>query len=154
MAIAAINPTTTTPLTIDKIAAYLGADADKLLNYTSKTVSKDQLHLPGPNFVSEVWADSDRTPRTLRSLQQMFDHGRLGGTGYLSILPVDQGVEHSAAASFSKNPAYFDPLNLLELALAGESNAVATTLSSLGLSSRQYEHRIPYIVTLNTNSIL
>jgi class I fructose-bisphosphate aldolase len=136
------------------LQALLGADADSLLGYTAKAFPAEGLTLPGPDYLSEVFTTSDRSPTVLRNLGWMFDHGRLGGTGYLSILPVDQGIEHSAAASFSKNPMYFDPLNLLELALAGECNAVATTLGTLGLASRKYVHRIPFIVKLNHNAFL
>src|SRR5258708_39734906 len=123
MAIA--DPLTTT-YTIDKIRAALGDQADALLNHMPR-VSKKHLYLPGPDFVSDVWAGSDRNPQVLRSLQQMFDHGRLAGTGYLSILPVDQGVENPAGASFAKNPEYFDPAKIVELASEGGCNAVAST---------------------------
>src|SRR5690606_18242617 len=104
-------------LDIDKIAEMLGSDSDSLLNHTSQAITKDRLYLPSPSFVSDVYAQSDRNPQVLRSLQQMFDHGRLGGTGYMSILPVDQGIEHSAGASFAKNPVYFDPAGIVELAI-------------------------------------
>ena len=134
--------------------SILGADADALLGYTAKAFPAENLTLPGPDYLSRVFTDSDRSPTVLRNLGTLFDHGRLGGTGYISILPVDQGIEHSAAASFAKNPAYFDPLNLLELALAGECSAVATTLGTLGLASRKYVHRIPFIVKLNHNAFL
>jgi class I fructose-bisphosphate aldolase len=134
--------------------ALLGSDADDLLGHTAKAFPAEHLTLPGPDHLARVFGTSDRSPTVLRNLGYMYDHGRLGGTGYLSILPVDQGIEHSAAASFSKNPAYFDPLNLLELALAGECSAVATTLGTLGLASRQYVHRIPFIVKLNHNAFL
>ena len=136
------------------LQALLGDDADALLGYTAKAFPAEHLTLPGPNYLNEVFTNSDRSPTVLRNLGWVFDHGRLGGTGYISILPVDQGIEHSAAASFSKNPAYFDPLNLLELALAGDCNAVATTLGTLGLASRKYVHRIPFIVKLNHNAFL
>src|ERR1700683_378166 len=125
--------------------ALLGDDAESLLTYTTKAFPAEHLILPGPDYLSRVFADSDRPPSVLRNLGVLFNHGRLGGTGYVSILPVDQGIEHSAAASFSKNPAYFDPANLLELALAGECSAVATTLGTLGAVSRRYVHRIPFI---------
>ncbi len=134
--------------------ALLGDDADALLGYTAKAFPAEHLTLPGPDYLSRVFTESDRSPTVLRNLGSVFNHGRLGGTGYVSILPVDQGIEHSAAASFSKNPAYFDPLNLLELALAGDCNAVATTLGTLGLASRKYVHRIPFIVKLNHNAFL
>ena len=133
--------------------ALLGDDADALLGYTAKAFPRENLTLPGPNYLADVFANSDRSPNVLRNLGSVFNHGRLAGTGYISILPVDQGIEHSAAASFSKNPAYFDPLNLLELALAGECSAVATTLGTLGLASRKYVHRIPFICKLNHNDV-
>ena len=132
----------------------LGDDAEALLNYESKTISRDELLLPGPDFVERVLIDSDRPVAVLRNLQHMWDHGRLGGTGYLSILPVDQGIEHSAAASFAKNPAYFDPRKLVELAIEGGCNAVATTLGVLGITARRFAHRIPFIVKLNHNDLL
>jgi class I fructose-bisphosphate aldolase len=134
--------------------ALLGDDADSLLGYTAKAFPAEGLVLPGPDYLSRVFTDSDRSPTVLRNLGSLFRHGRLGGTGYVSILPVDQGIEHSAAASFSKNPAYFDPANLVELALAGECSAVATTLGTLGAVSRRYVHRIPFIVKLNHNQFL
>jgi fructose-bisphosphate aldolase, class I len=134
--------------------ALLGDDADSLLGHSAKAFPSEGLVLPGPDYLSRVFTDSDRSPTVLRNLGTLFNHGRLGGTGYLSILPVDQGIEHSAAASFSKNPAYFDPANLLELALAGECNAVATTLGTLGMVARRYVHRIPFIVKLNHNMFL
>ncbi len=141
-------------LTIDDIAEMLGDDADALLNHTSQTVSSNQLLLPGPNFVEEVFYHSDRNPQTLRSLQQLFDHGRLGGTGYVSILPVDQGVEHSGGASFAKNPIYFDPESIVELAIEGGCNAVASTFGVLGAVARKYAHRIPFLVKFNHNELM
>ncbi|MBZ0282999.1 MAG: class I fructose-bisphosphate aldolase [Anaerolineae bacterium] len=141
-------------LSIDRIAELLGSDADNLLNHTSQTISKDVLYLPGSDFVNRVWTNSDRSPQVLRSLQQMFDHGRLGGTGYLSILPVDQGIEHSAGASFAKNPAYFDPDNIVKLAIEGGCNAVASTFGVLGAVARKYAHRIPFMVKINHNELL
>ncbi len=141
-------------LSIDNIRDYLGQEADSLLTHTSRTISKDRLYLPGPHFVDEVWTQSDRTPPVLRSLQQLFDHGRLAGTGYLSILPVDQGIEHSAGASFAKNPDYFDPANIVELAIEGGCNAVASTFGVLGAVARKYAHRIPFIVKINHNELL
>jgi class I fructose-bisphosphate aldolase len=141
-------------LTTNKIAELLGDEADLLLNHTSKTVSKDDLYLPGPNFVDEVFAHTDRNPQVLRSLQQFFDHGRLGGTGYLSILPVDQGIEHSAGASFAKNPRYFDPDGIVELAIEGGCNAVASTFGVLGAVARKYAHKIPFLVKFNHNELL
>ena len=136
------------------IVQLLGADADGLLNHVCKTIPKSALHLPGPDFVDRVVAGSDRPPAVLRSLQQMFGHGRLAGTGYLSILPVDQGVEHSAGASFAKNPAYFDPENIVQLAIEGGCNAVASTLGVLGAVSRRYAHRIPFLLKINHNEFL
>ncbi len=136
------------------IAGLLGAHADSLLNHVSKAIPKESLHLPGPDFVDRVVASSDRSPAVMRSLQQMFDHGRLGGTGYLSILPVDQGIEHSAGASFAKNPIYFDPENIVKLAMEGGCNAVASTLGVLGAVSRKYAHRIPFMLKFNHNEFL
>ncbi len=136
-----------------KVAEYLGADADSLLNHKAK-VSKDTLQLPGPDFVDRVWAHSDRNPQVLRNLQAMFDHGRLAGTGYLSILPVDQGIEHSAGASFAKNPIYFDGDNIIKLAIEGGCNAVATTYGVLGSVARKYAHKIPFIVKINHNELM
>ncbi len=133
---------------------YLGDDAESLLTHTSKTVSKDQLHLPSPTFVDDVWMKSDRNPRVLGNLQRLFDHGRLGGTGYLSILPVDQGIEHSAGASFAKNPIYFDPENIVKLAIEGECNGVASTFGVLRSVARSYAHKIPFIVKINHNELL
>ncbi|MCC6805028.1 MAG: class I fructose-bisphosphate aldolase, partial [Anaerolineae bacterium] len=139
---------------IGKIADLLGNEADALLNHTSQTISKDVLHLPGPDFLDRVWTNSDRSPQVLRSLAAMYDHGRLGGTGYLSILPVDQGIEHSAGASFAKNPAYFDPENIVKLAIAGGCNAVASTFGVLGAVARKYAHKIPMMVKINHNELL
>ena len=136
------------------IVQLLGADADGLLNHVCKTIPKSALHLPGPDFVDRVVAGSDRPPAVLRSLQQMFGHGRLANSGYLSILPVDQGVEHSAGASFAKNPAYFDPENIVKLAIEGGCNAVASTLGVLGAVSRRYAHRIPFLLKINHNEFL
>ena len=136
------------------IRETLGDEADSLLGHECKTIARDQLTLPGPDFVDRVLVQSDRPVPVLRNLQQLFNHGRLGGTGYLSILPVDQGIEHSAAASFSKNPAYFDPQNLAELALAADCSAFASTLGVLGIIARRYAHRIPLIVKLNHNELI
>ncbi len=141
-------------LSVNKIAEMLGDDADHLLNHTSQTISKDRLYLPGPNYVDDVFRDTDRTPQVLRSLQQMFSTGRLAGTGYLSILPVDQGIEHSGGASFAKNPDYFDPAKIVELALEGGCNAVASTFGVLGAVARKYAHRIPFLVKINHNELL
>lgn len=134
--------------------ALLDGDPDGLLAYECKTIPKEDLHPPGPDFVDRVVAASDRSVPTLRNLQSVFDHGRLGGTGYLSILPVDQGIEHSGAASFAKNPRYFDPQNLLELALEAGCNAVATTFGVLGIVARRFAHKIPFIVKMNHNELL
>ncbi|RAL24737.1 class I fructose-bisphosphate aldolase [Lujinxingia litoralis] len=139
---------------IERIVELLGSDADNLLGYESKTISKERLSLPGPDFVERVFMNSDRSPRVLRSLQALYDGGRLGGTGYLSILPVDQGIEHSAGASFAPNPDYFDPAAIVELAIEGGCNAVASTFGVLGMVARRYAHRIPFVVKLNHNELL
>lgn len=144
----------TSNLTLAQIADYLGNEADSLLNYTSQTIAKADLHLPGPDFVDRVWAQSDRNPQVLRSLQALYGNGRLGNTGYLSILPVDQGIEHSAGASFAKNPTYFDPENIVRLALEGGCNAVASTFGVLGIVARKYAHKIPFLVKFNHNELL
>jgi class I fructose-bisphosphate aldolase len=132
----------------------LGDDADGLLSHTSKGIAKEDLHLPGPDFLDRCLAPTDRSPAVLRSIASMYDHGRLAGTGYLSILPVDQGIEHSAAASFAPNPAYFDPANICRLAVEGGCNAVASTFGVLAAVSRQFAHKIPFIVKLNHNELL
>jgi fructose-bisphosphate aldolase, class I len=137
-----------------QIQSLLGDKASYLLEHQSKTISKDKLHLPSPNFVDDVWAASDRSPRVLRSLQSLFSTGRLANTGYLSILPVDQGIEHSAGASFAKNPIYFDPENIVKLAIEGGCNAVASTYGVLGSVARKYAHKIPFIVKFNHNELL
>ncbi|HVE59903.1 MAG TPA: class I fructose-bisphosphate aldolase [Pyrinomonadaceae bacterium] len=137
-----------------KIQELLGADAESLLNYSSPKISKDNLHLPGGDFVDRIWINSDRSPQVLRSLQTLFDNGRLAGTGYLSILPVDQGIEHSAGASFAPNPIYFDPENIVKLAIEGGCNAVASTYGVLGAVARKYAHKIPFIVKINHNELL
>jgi class I fructose-bisphosphate aldolase len=139
---------------IDRIVELLGDEAGSLLEHESKTIDRSLLHLPGPDFVDRVVSQSDRSNAVLRNLQSIFDHGRLGGTGFLSILPVDQGIEHSAGASFAPNPAYFDPAKIVELALEGGCNAVASTIGVLGAVSRRYAHRIPFIVKLNHNELL
>ncbi len=138
---------------IEKIRNFLGDEADDLLRYNPK-VSKDLLYLPGPEFIDRVTSQSDRSPRVLRGLQTLFSHGRLGDTGYLSILPVDQGIEHSAGASFAPNPVYFDPENIVKLAIEGDCNGVASTLGVLGSVSRKYAHKIPFIVKINHNELL
>jgi fructose-bisphosphate aldolase, class I len=143
-----------TGTSLGNIEEMLGANAEALLNYTSKTIPKDQLQLPGPDFVDRVWLHSDRRPAVLRSLQTLFDHGRLAGTGYLSILPVDQGIEHSAGSSFAPNPQYFDPANIVRLAIEGGCNAVASTFGVLGIVARKYAHKIPFIVKINHNELL
>ncbi len=132
----------------------LGPDAASLLSHQCKTVDKSQLHLPGPDFIDRVWALSDRSPRVLRSLHQLFNHGRLAGTGYLSILPVDQGIEHSGGASFAKNPMFFDGENIVKLAIEGGCNAVASTFGVLSSVARKYAHKIPFIVKINHNEFL
>jgi len=137
-----------------RIEELLGADAEGLLNHTCGTIPRESLHLPGPDFIERTLLYSDRKNAVLRSLQGMYDHGRLAGTGYLSILPVDQGVEHSGGASFARNPAYFDPSAIVELAIEGGCNAVASTLGVLGAVSRRYAHRIPFILKLNHNELL
>lgn len=138
---------------IDKIKEYLGSEADDLLNYKAK-FPKEKLHLPGPDFVDRIFLQSDRSPNVLKNLNWIFNTGRLAGTGYLSVLPVDQGIEHSAGASFAPNPDYFDPENIVKLAIEGECNAVASTLGVLGITSRKYAHKIPYIVKINHNELL
>ncbi len=137
-----------------KIQGLLGADAEMLLNHECKTIAKNNLQLPGADFVDRVWTHSDRSPNVLRSIQTLFDNGRLAKTGYLSILPVDQGVEHSAGASFAPNPQYFDPENIVKLALEGGCNAVASTFGVLGIVARKYAHKIPFIVKVNHNELL
>ncbi|MEZ4746367.1 MAG: class I fructose-bisphosphate aldolase [Calditrichia bacterium] len=139
---------------IDKIAELLGSEADYFLNHQSKTIDKSHLHLPGPDFVSQVWESSDRPVSVLRNMQTLFSHGRMGGTGFLSILPVDQGIEHSAGASFAPNPIYFDPENIVKLAIEGGCNAVASTLGVLGSVARKYAHKIPFIMKLNHNELM
>ncbi len=138
----------------NNIVDLLGDRAKFILDYTSKTVPKEQLHLPGPDFIDRVISQSNRTPQVLRSLQAMFSHGRLANTGYLSILPVDQGIEHSAGASFAPNPIYFDPENIVKLAIEGGANAVASTFGVLAAVARKYAHHIPFIVKLNHNELL
>lgn len=136
------------------ISELLGKDAESLLTHKSKTIPKDQLHLPGPDFVDRIFINSNRNTQTLRSLQALFGTGRLANTGFLSILPIDQGIEHSAGASFAKNPIYFDPENIVKLAIEGGCNAVATTFGGLALLSRKYAHKIPFIVKINHNELL
>jgi len=139
---------------VERIAELLGPNASELLEHKAQAIPKEQLNLPGPDFIDRVWSISDRSPSTLRSLQSLFDNGRLAGTGYLSILPVDQGIEHSAGASFAPNPLYFDPENIVKLAIEGGCNAVASTFGVLGTVARKYAHKIPFIVKINHNELL
>ena len=136
------------------ISSLLGDDAQALLDYEATAIPKDRLTLPGPDFIERSFKDSDRSPQVLRSLANLYDHGRLGGSGYVSILPVDQGIEHSGSASFAPNIDYFDPLKIVDLAVEGGCNAVATTFGVLGMASRSHAHRIPFIVKLNHNELL
>src|SRR6266542_3950263 len=145
---------TVTKGSVEKIAEVLGEDARDLLEHRCQTVPKEQPHLPGGDFVDRVWKDSDRPTRVLRSIESLLDHGRLAGTGYLSILPVDQGIEHSAGASFAPNPIYFDGAKIIELAIEGGCNAVASTFGVLGSVARRYAHKIPFICKLNHNELL
>lgn len=139
---------------IDKIKQILGKGADELLNYKCTAIPREILHLPGPDFIERIFLATDRPAPVLRNLQSLFNHGRLAGTGYLSILPVDQGIEHTAGASFSPNPLYFDPENIIKLAIEGGCNAVASTLGVLGAVTRKYSHRIPFILKINHNELL
>lgn len=141
-------------LNYDKIAELLGKDAESLLNHKSKTIAKESLHLPNPKYIEQIFTYTDRSPQVLRSLGQLFGTGRLANTGYLSILPIDQGIEHSAGASFAPNPAYFDPENIVKLAIEGGCNAVATTFGALGMVARKFAHKIPLIVKVNHNELL
>src|SRR5882672_5267879 len=136
------------------IQSFLGAKAESLLGFHSPKIAKERLHLPGPDFIDRVWAGSDRNIRVLTNLQRIYGHGRLGNTGYLSIFPVDQGIEHSAGASFAKNPDYFDAENIVKLAVEGGCNAVASTCGVLGAVARKYAHKIPFIMKLNHNELL
>ncbi|MBN3885479.1 MAG: class I fructose-bisphosphate aldolase [Nostoc sp.] len=144
---------TTTLKESNSIESLLGKEAEDLLTHKAK-VSRDLIHLPGPDFVDRIWLNSDRNPQVLRNLQLLYSSGRLANTGYLSILPVDQGIEHSAGASFAPNPIYFDPENIVKLAIAAGCNAVATTLGTLGIVSRKYAHKIPFIAKINHNELL
>ena len=141
-------------MTDANIVKYLGSAADGLLSHVCKTIPKERLYLPAPDFISRVYSETDRSNQVLRNLQAIFGHGRLGGTGYVSILPVDQGVEHSAGASFATNPEYFDPSRIVQLAVEGGCNAVASTLGTLGAVARKYSAKIPFIVKLNHNELL
>jgi class I fructose-bisphosphate aldolase len=145
---------TATASSLSGIEQILGQEAASLLDHRCQTFPRDQLHLPGPDFIDRVWSISDRNPRVLRSLQTLFDNGRLAGTGYLSILPVDQGIEHSAGASFAPEPIYFDGEKIVQLALEGGCNAVASSFGVLGSVARKYAHKIPFIVKLNHNELL
>jgi len=145
---------TTTTAGTGKIETYLGAKAESLLGFKSPKIAKERLHLPGPDFIDRVWSASDRNVRVLANLHRLFHHGRLSGTGYMSILPVDQGIEHSAGASFAKNPDYFDGGNIVKLAVEGGCNAVASTFGVLGSVARKYAHKIPFIVKINHNELL
>jgi fructose-bisphosphate aldolase, class I len=137
-----------------RIQEILQSDAEGLLNHKSQTIEKERLYAPGPDFIDRVWLDSDRNPRVINALRQLYDAGRLSGTGYLSILPVDQGIEHSAGASFAKNPDYFDPKAIINLAMEGGCNGVTTTFGALGSVARRYAHKIPFILKLNHNELL
>lgn len=141
-------------MTIDQLRDILGDRASGLLDHQCKTIAAEKLHLPSPTYVDDVFSLSDRTPRVLGSIQRMFDSGRLAGTGYISILPVDQGIEHSAGASFAPNPAMFDPESIIELAIEGGCSAVASTFGVLGMVGRKYAHKIPFIVKINHNELL
>lgn len=140
-------------LNIDKIHALIGSEADNLLQYKA-IIAKETLHLPGPDVLDRIWVQSDRNINVLKSLSQIYNTGRLSGTGYVSILPVDQGIEHSAGASFAPNPLYFDPENIIKLAIEGGCNAVATTFGCFGMIARKYAHKIPFIVKINHNELL
>lgn len=137
-----------------KIVKLLGAQADSLLNHQCKGISKEEIHHPSPDHINTIWSNSNRNNQTLRSLESMLAHGRLAGTGYLSILPVDQGIEHSAGASFAPNPIYFDPENIVKLAIEGGCNAIASTFGVLGIVSRKYAHKIPMMVKINHNEFI
>lgn len=139
---------------INKIKELLGKENEGLLTHECKTISKNDIHLPGPDFIDRCWKDSDRSPNVLRNMAALHNHGRLAGTGYVSILPVDQGIEHSAGASFAPNPIYFDPENIIKLAIEGGCNAVASTFGVLGSCARKYAHKIPFIVKINHNEFL
>lgn len=144
----------TSPVSSSSVESYLGDKAEQLLGFSNPKISRERLHLPGPDMVDRIFRQSDRNNRVLANLQRMFDRGRLANTGYVSILPVDQGIEHSAGASFAKNPDYFDPEKIIELAIEGGCNAVASTFGVLGIMSRAYAHKIPFIVKINHNELL
>ena len=138
----------------DSIIQMLGDKADDLLGHVCRGIPKESIHVPGPDFIDRIWVQSDRNPQVLRSLQSLFDHGRLAGTGHLSILPVDQGIEHTGGASFAPNPEYFDPENIVKLAIEGGCNAVASTFGVLGSVARKYAHKIPFLVKFNHNELM
>jgi len=142
------------PRTLDDIRSILGQESDKLLNHTCKTIEKERLHLPGPTSMETIFSQSDRSKDVIKNLKALYGHGRLANTGYLSILPVDQGIEHSAGASFAKNPDYFDPENIIKLAIEGGCNGVASTFGVLGIMARKYADKIPFIVKINHNELL
>lgn len=146
--------TSTSLVSAGKIEELLGSNASLLLDHSCSTISKDDLHLPGPDFINRIYKDTNRNPQVLRNLASIFNTGRLGGTGYVSILPVDQGIEHSAGASFAPNPIYFDPENIIKLAIEGGCNGVASTFGVLAACSRKYAHKIPFVVKLNHNEML
>lgn len=139
---------------LDKIQGLLGSNADSLLKHTCRTIPKEMLHAPGPDFLDRVFVDTDRKPVVLRNLQSLFGHGRLANTGYVSILPVDQGIEHSGGASFAPNPIYFDPKNIIELAIEGGCNGVASTLGVMGAVAKRYAHRLPFILKFNHSELI
>ncbi len=139
---------------IAQLLALLGSEKDFLLNHICKTISKDQIHLPNPSHIDTVFLPSNRNAQTIRSLTQLYHHGRLSDTGYISILPVDQGIEHTAGSSFSPNPIYFDPENIVKLAIEAGCNAVASTMGGLAMLSRKYAHKIPFVVKINHNELL
>ena len=140
--------------TLTRTAELLGDEAEDLLDHECEQIPKEDIHVPGPDFVDRVWKDSDRNPQVLRSMQTIFNHGRMGGSGYLSILPVDQGIEHSAGTSFAPNPIYFDPENIIKLGIEGGCNAVASTYGVLGSMAREYAHKIPFILKINHSELL
>src|SRR5712671_2334546 len=142
------------PAIIDRLEELLGSEVRALLDHKARTIPQDQIHLPGPDFIDRVVSYSDRSTAVLTSLQALLNHGRLAGTGYVSILPVDQGIEHSAGASFAPNPAYFDPENIVKLAIEGGCNAVASTLGVLGSVARKYAHKIPFLLKFNHNEFI
>ena len=144
----------TANLSTDRISELLGKDSETLLNFSTPAISKERLHVPSSDFIDKIFANSNRNPQVLRSLGQLYNSGRLSGTGYISILPVDQGIEHTGGASFAPNPDYFDPENIIKLAIEGGCNAVATTYGNLALMSRKYAHKIPFVVKINHNELL